>query len=246
MQKIDINSDLGELSLDRDKQIMPYITSCSIACGGHIGTKESVNATIAIAKENGVKVGAHPSYPDKDNFGRKSLSISKQSLKDSIEEQVTLILEEAGKLDMKITHWKAHGALYNDLMKDQEMAALFLELMDDLSFKGSVFGMTASALEREASRRGIAFVKEGFLDRRYLKVNRLLARSEEGAVYQNIDDCINQFYQISKGQIDTVENGQVPISLNTLCLHGDSPIAIDLAEAIHHICQKEKIGLHAY
>lgn len=246
MIKIDINSDLGELSLDWDKQIMPYITSTSIACGGHVGTRQSVHSTLAIARDHHVKVGAHPSYPDTMHFGRKSLDISEQALKDSIKKQVTLLMEEAEKLGMNIGHWKAHGALYNDMMKDPSKAALFLDIVEECSFDGSVFGMPGSALEVETKNRGVVFVKEGFLDRRYLNNNELQPRSEEGAVYQSIAACTQQFLQICKGQIDTVKAGKVPLHLDSLCLHGDSPIAIDLARAIHAICQKEQIQLQAY
>ena len=136
---IKINCDLGELPSNNDEAIMPYIHSCSIACGGHAGDAASIRKSILSAAKYDLEIGAHPSYPDREHFGRVSMDISEDLLISSLTEQLTLFLNICEKLEKKCTHIKAHGALYNDMHRDESLFRLFENVLSNLDYQGSIY-----------------------------------------------------------------------------------------------------------
>lgn len=167
MLSIDLNADLGEHpNTDLDERIMPYISSCNIACGGHIGDEASVRRTIINAKKHIIEVGAHPSYPDKENFGRKIISISKGDLRRSLEAQIGLVKQICEEENVHLHHVKPHGALYNHAASDESVSELILQVLQNIVPGVFWMGLAGSVTESVARANDYPFIREGFADRK--------------------------------------------------------------------------------
>ena len=232
MKKIDLNADMGEYADDAqaeaERAIMGFISSCSIACGGHAGDAETMRRTVRLAKENNVSIGAHPSYPDRENFGRTRMTIELDVLAASIQEQIAslkTILEEEGA---PMRHVKPHGALYNTAANDLALAEIIAEATDGAILVGS----PNSALEEAARNKGVAFAPEGFIDRLYLPSGALTPRSEPGAVIESIDARVAQASALANGKPIALKDGEITLSPATLCIHSDSAGAVETADAV--------------
>ena len=186
-----INADLGE-GYNIEKAIMPYLNSCNIACGGHFGDVNSIKKVVSLALKYKVKIGAHPSYPDKVNFGREELSLSTSELHESISNQIKLMLEVVP--EETLHHVKPHGALYHSCANDNKTATLFLNVIELLCPKAIVFTLPNSALEKQALKKGIKVWREAFIDRAYQNDGQLVPRSQSGAVLNDREAMYNQFY----------------------------------------------------
>ena len=239
--KIDLNADLGEHpDTDVDKQIMPYISSCNIACGGHIGDEASVRKTVEWARKYGVAVGAHPSYPDPQNFGREYMTISEDTLISSLKEQIKLVMDACKKQGMDMHHVKPHGALYNKVATDRNMALLIHTVLMELDVKAGWMGLAHSVTEEVAKEKGYPFISEGFADRQYEPDRTLRSRAKEGAMLCGKEAIGQVDALVFKKQIFA---GQwIPISVQSICLHGDTPYALSLAKDIHTYLVKK--GVH--
>lgn len=235
---IDLNADLGEHpDSNLDVHIMPYISSCNIACGGHVGDACSVRQTIRLAKQNGVAVGAHPSYPDKENFGRKIISIQPQELADSIAEQIRLVIQICGEEEVLLHHIKPHGALYNHAASERFISELILNVIKEETDRVPWMGLANSESENVAKTEDYPFIAEGFADRQYESEKLLRSRSKEGAV-------LNQA-QVLRQVEELVINHRIyadqwlPLSIQSICLHGDTEGAVTLAKEIkNHLVSK--------
>ncbi|NNU14765.1 5-oxoprolinase subunit PxpA [Parvularcula sp. ZS-1/3] len=228
--KIDLNADLGE-GMPSDAAMMPYLSSCNIACGGHAGDEASMRAALRLAKAHGVSAGAHPSYPDHEHFGRKSMAMEAEELTRTLREQIDLLLALAKEEGVALTHVKPHGALYNDAAKDRTIAdAVVAAVPEGLA----LVGLAGSAMKEAAKVRGLAFIREGFVDRRYTDEGFLQPRAEAGSVLDDADARIEQAVALARGDaVKTASGGGLVISAQTLCLHGDTPGAAEAARAIH-------------
>ena len=214
---IDINCDLGE-GTGNDRAVMPYISSCSIACGGHFGDQETIRQTLAYAKEFGVKVGAHPAYPDPDNFGRISMRLSTEDLKDALRRQMDLFYS----LCTSVNHIKPHGALYNDLFYDDEKARAVVEVIKNYSPNATIYSAPKSAFSVAAKRAGLSVLLEGFGDRAYAKDGQLVSRKIPGAVYSDKQQIARQVIDIAAHQkVTTLDGDTIPLAVKTICMHGD-------------------------
>lgn len=235
ISKIDINSDLGE-GMGNDAAIMPFIGSCNIACGGHAGNLESIKATVALAAEHRVKVGAHPSFPDRVHFGRRVLSIMPKELEDTILEQISLLHDFLRSQDLAMHHVKAHGALYNEACKNAELANLLAELVKE-HFPGcKLYAPYSSQMAIQAELAGVEVWYEVFADRRYASGLLLIPRSLPHAV-------IYEWSEIQARVLEMVERSQVSIEggtketilANTICVHGDHSEAVQTAKNLHQL-----------
>ena len=196
---IDINCDLAEGG-NQDADIMPHISSCNIACGGHFGNMSTVEKAVQLAKKNKVKIGAHPSYPDFENFGRQKINISSQKLKDSLKEQIQLVINSCNKNKVNLHHIKAHGALYNAMENDDKLCQIFFEVLQEIDQKLIVFVSPKSKLEFIESPL-IKYWIEGFGDRTYqVMISSLTSRSENDALLTKPEDVLNQIL-VQKGLI---------------------------------------------
>ena len=207
MKSIDINCDMGE-GTGNDAAFMPYISSCSIACGGHFGNAKTIAATLEDAQAAGVKVGAHPSYPDQLNFGRKSPPISLLNLQVALREQLDLFFS----LCLHPNHIKPHGALYNDLFHDLEKAMAVLAVFSEYAKGMKLFCSPGSQLAAAAAAEGFQVIYEGFGDRTYSPIGNLVVRSQARAVLTHKKAITQQVLQIvTKKQVNTIDYQTIPL-----------------------------------
>ncbi|NET32623.1 MAG: 5-oxoprolinase subunit PxpA [Cyanothece sp. SIO1E1] len=237
MKSIDLNCDLGEWrdanGLQKDASIMPFISSCNIACGGHIGDEKSMRSTIRLALKHNVGIGAHPSYPDKDNFGRKVLEISSSKLKSSLIDQlsafITIVEEEGGKLH----HIKPHGALYNEVAINSDVAETVIEAILEISCRSRVYAQQGSMFDEVARASGVKLIYEVFADRAYEENLRLRSRALDGAIIHKKGDVLEHIHRmVIEGKVKTYSGVMLPIRAETLCLHSDTIGSIQLAMEI--------------
>lgn len=245
---IDLNADLGEDEsvggIARDIAIMDVISSCNIASGGHAGSPETMRAMLVAAKAKGVSAGAHPSYPDRANFGRTSMVMDFGSLKTSIMEQMESIEAIANHTAVQITHMKPHGALYNDAQDDETLAGMLVSIARAKSL--ALVGMGASIMGRIANESGVRFITEGFIDRQYTELSRLVPRSQKDAVICGDAERIQQGLALAKREAIATAGGQRTVILaETLCLHSDSDGALATAKEIRRALERAGIEIAA-
>lgn len=246
---IDINCDLGEgktaLDCDKDAALMSYIQRANIACGGHAGNELTMRLSIENACEHQLFIGAHPGYPDPDNFGRKTLSLSKELLVDSLRNQIDTLLAVVDKQNAKLSHIKCHGALYNDIEKDSVKAQWIIEMMMDYYPMLSLVGLSGGVLEKVAENVSAKFfkerfLKEGFMDRRYDDQGFLVSRSQKGSVIHDVTAVVEQATHLLTHQPIQTDTGQrLNIAIETLCLHGDNKNALLIMKALNENLQRK-------
>ncbi|MFM8805991.1 MAG: 5-oxoprolinase subunit PxpA [Sphingomonadales bacterium] len=242
---IDINCDLGE-ETGIEAAIMPYITTANIACGAHAGNLTTIFNTIELAKKFGVAIGAHPSYPDRENFGRLVMSIDDSTLVRSISEQINAVAAIANQADYPIGHIKFHGALYNEAAKNKTVAEILVKTIASLNPSWVLYGPPASELEKAAHTHTIAYCREGFLDRTYQDDGSLTPRSDPQALITSETKSIQQALQMIRQQTVTTLSGKtISLPVQTLCLHGDGPHALPIAKTLRSELNKETITTRA-
>ncbi len=214
---IDLNADLGEGFPD-DEALLDRISSAGIACGGHAGDRAVCLQTIEIARRKGVIIGAHPGYPDREEFGRRERVATADEVARIIDEQLSQFASWAAEVGAIVRFVKPHGALYNQAQRDLEIAVGVVTAVLDWGLP--VLGLPGSVLEREVLRAGLSFVPEGFADRRYRPDGTLVPRSEPEAL---IDD---------PGESERQALILIDRGLRTLCLHGDDPTALAKADRL--------------
>jgi UPF0271 protein len=245
MAAIDLNADLGEGELT-DPDLLGIVTSCSVACGGHAGDAGSMAATVRLALENGVAIGAHPSYPDRDGFGRRHRFTEGTALHDSLATQVQALESVAADLGARLVHLKPHGALYGDAAQDPGLADIVARVTAEARGKLRLFGPPASELEAAAARYGLRFIREGFVDRAYTKQARLVPRSLPGAVHTDLALIKAQAVSLAvQSEVTTLDGVRISLSVDTLCLHGDTPRAEHAAFAVRDALRSHGVAIRA-
>ncbi|WP_223670845.1 5-oxoprolinase subunit PxpA [Kangiella shandongensis] len=247
---IDINCDLGESTepeqWERDALLMPYISSCNIACGGHAGNKRSIEVSVRNAFSHSLAIGAHPSYPDKVNFGRRSIAIDNKSLRQTISEQISQVLEACESQRTSLRHVKPHGALYNDAAKDLELSTLVAEEIAQISPDIKLMGLAESAMYEAAQKVGIDFIHEGFMDRNYQTDKTLIPRTQQYALHNSLEDSLNQALNFALSKpISTPDNVELKIIVDSICLHGDNPNALSIAKQLYERLQEHEFRVRA-
>jgi len=229
---LEINCDLGE-GLDNDALLMPLIHSCNIACGGHAGDERSMKNTVSLAKKFKVKAGAHPSYPDRENFGRNVMDISMSALKNSLKQQITSFLQISKAEDYPMHHIKPHGALYNELAKNPELAEMLVDLLNNY-FPGTfLFCPPQSEIEKIAKKYGVPLMLEVFADRNYHPDFSLVPRSHPQALITDPNLVLAHVENlVINKRIRTLEGLEIPIQADTLCIHGDNPNALEILKSL--------------
>jgi UPF0271 protein len=223
---IDINCDLGEVSCiedcAHDTALMPYISSCNIACGGHAGTPEVIAETIRNAQLNGLKIGAHPGYEDKLNFGRVQLKLANSKLKNSLKKQIELLISGLNSQHLTLHHIKLHGALYNQAESNSELAQMLADFFLTEFPQQKILCLLGGEFYKACKQKNVAVIAEGFMDRAYLDNGRLMPRNQPGAIFNSAKKCSEQALQlITHAEIDSI------------CLHGDNTIALEIAKHVH-------------
>lgn len=230
---MDINCDLGE-GIGNDQEIMAYLDSCNIACGGHAGDAESMRDTLMMAKEHGVKIGAHPSFVDRDHFGRKELEVPKQLLKLQLLEQISELDEIAASIGMRLHHVKPHGALYNLAAKSEDMAESIIEVMQELNNDIFLYVPFNSVIEKLARQRGISICVEVFADRNYNDDFSLVSRTAPDAIIDDPEEIKCRVEEMIRKQcVTSVNKLTKKVDIDTICIHGDHVNAVQIAKLLY-------------
>ena len=246
MKTIDLNADLGEGD-PHDDALLRIVSSCSIACGGHAGDAESMARAVRTAVVNGVAIGAHPAYPDRDGFGRVSGFLAGDALYESMTEQITALADIAAVLGARLSHVKPHGALYNDALADGELADIVARVTAEAPGSPHLMGMSNTELQTAARRHDLEFVAEAFVDRAYEADGMLVSRSEPGAVHADIAVATAQAVALATTGRVTARNGDViRVQADTLCIHGDTPGAAEAARAVRDVLEANRVAIRAY
>ena len=241
MYNIDLNCDLGE-GTGNDLFVMPLISSCSIASGGHFGNKRTIKEAIELAEKYNVKTGAHPSYLDIKFFGRKSLDISLKELQDSIRFQLDLFFN----ISANSTHIKPHGALYNDLFHDQEKAEAVVEVFKEYG-NLYVFCQPFSKLSTVLSSKKIKQIHEGFGDRVYNSDYTLSSRQNPSSVHESKKKILDQVaYLVKESSVITKDNKNIELKVQTICLHGDNKNVINIISYLIKELKQLSINVKSY
>ena len=245
---VDINCDMGESygawKMGEDAAVMPYITSANIACGFHGGDPATIRATVRLALDHGVAIGAHPSLPDLQGFGRRFMKISPQDLYDLVVYQAGAVEAFARAAGARLHHLKCHGALYNMAANDAGLAEAMARAVKDLGGGLILYALSNSLMMSTAKSLGVAVAGEVFADRGYADDGTLAPRGSPGAMIEDPALAAQRAVSmIEEGQVSALSGKRVPVSPDTLCLHGDQPGAVAFARAIRKALSEHGIAV---
>jgi UPF0271 protein len=240
MRTVDLNADVGEGG-GRDDALFPLITSANIACGGHAGDEDSMAIAVIGAMQNGLAIGAHPGFEDRRDFGRTERAISTADAVDLIVRQVSALQGVAAARGARITHVKPHGALYNLTGRDPVLADAVAAAVVQLDPSLVLYGLAGGALLTAGLARGLRVASEVFADRRYLATGALVPRSRPDAVIADEAEAVEQTLRmINAGSVQAVTGEIIAVRADTVCLHGDSPHAVEFARRLRSALSHEK------
>ena len=235
--EININCDLGESSrfhsTENDPSLLKIVNSANIACGYHAGDKTTMEKTVKISKENNVSIGAHPSFNDLENFGRKRLNLPSDEIRKLVIEQINILSNISDKLDMKVTHVKPHGALNNMACEDYDLAKVISESILQVN-KDLIFLVpTGSQMEKAGKKLEMKIAVEIFADRNYEDDGNLVSRSKDNAIITNPAIAKKHVIKMVKNQALNCYSGkQIPCEIDSICVHGDGKSAVSTAKEI--------------
>jgi UPF0271 protein len=243
MISIDLNCDMGE-GIGNDETIMPYVSSANVACGYHAGNENTIWETIELAQKYKVSIGAHPSFLDKENFGRKEIDLSAENIYELVAQQLILFDEIISDADTSMQHVKPHGALYNMSAKNISIANAIANAVKDHNTHLILFGLSGSHSISEAKAVGLKTASEVFADRTYQDNGGLTSRSQPNPLIEDADKAIQQVLQmIKEGKVTTISGKIIPVVAETICLHSDGKHAPEFAKQIHKALMKEGIAI---
>ncbi|WP_337286427.1 5-oxoprolinase subunit PxpA [Candidatus Methylomirabilis sp.] len=235
-KKIDLSSDVGESfgvwTMGNDEALMPYLTSVSIACGWHGGDPQVMRRTVALAKTHRVRVGAHPGYPDLLGFGRRPMQLSPGEARDYLLYQIGALYAFAKAERMQLQHVKLHGALYHDAAQDRSLSEALAGAIVEVDPTLILVGPPESALLSAGQAAGLRVAAEGFGDRTYNEDGSLVSRSAPGALLTDPDAVVDQVLLMVEGKVRAITGRMISITVDTVCLHGDTPGAPAIAKRL--------------
>ncbi len=236
MPSFELSCDLGEASdalwLAVERELWTLIDAANVACGGHAGDEKSMREAARIASERGIILAAHPSYPDRENFGRKSMAIDARELRRTLVHQMSEFASIAAKEGVALQRVKAHGALYNDAHRDRALAQVLVDAMKAVDESLSIVAADTSEMAVAARGAGIDVVREAFADRRYTPEGTLVSRKDSDALL-SIGEAAEQALRLATRREVVARGGAVvPIEFDTICIHADTPQAVERARAI--------------
>jgi 5-oxoprolinase (ATP-hydrolysing) subunit A len=228
---IDLSADVAEGAPGED-EIWPMISSANVACGGHVGDEQSMTEAVRRAKRTNVNIGAHPSYPDRANFGRQSMAMSPPALRATLIEQITALRDVAGRERVALRHVKPHGALYNDAHKDIVLASVIIEAIREVDPDLSIVCGDTSQMATAARTAGTRVIREAFADRRYNADGSLVARSIAGSLL-TVEEAAEQAALLTKQRAVIARDGtRITVAHDTICIHADMEHAVERLRAI--------------
>lgn len=251
MKKIDLNCDMGEsfgaYKLGMDEEVIQHISSANVACGWHAGDPSVMDHTVAMAVEHGVGVGAHPSYPDLLGFGRRNMDCTMEDLRNYVVFQIGALQAFCKVHGTKLQHVKPHGALYLTAVENEEVARIVAEAI--VSVNSELLYVALAGAKGELMRRigqevGLKVVYEAFPDRAYTPEGTLLSRRQPGAVIKDPQEVSERALRMVKeGVVIAVDGTTIPLEAQTLCVHGDTPTAVDLVRSIRQAMEADGVAV---
>ena len=248
MKSIDLNCDMGESfgawEMGNDAELMNYVSSINIACGFHAGDSTTIRKTIELALKKGIAIGAHPSFPDLQGFGRRSMSLTPSEIFDVVLYQVAAVKGICEALGTFLRHVKPHGALYNQAARDIDTSKAICSAVKKIDRDLILYGLSGSVLISEAEKSGLRCANEVFADRTYQSDGNLTPRSEANALIENTEDSISQVRKfVSEQKVTTTSGNEASVKAETICIHGDGENAVVFAKAIHHELRENGIRI---
>jgi 5-oxoprolinase (ATP-hydrolysing) subunit A len=242
---VDLNADLGE-GAGHDDELFELISSANIATGFHAGDADTMHAAVSIAKAHGIAVGAHPSFFDRENFGRKELEIPDQEVFDAVAYQLGIFQAIASALDVQPNHVKPHGALYNMAVRDDRLADAIARAIASVDPKLILFAPDNSLLARAGEAHGLQIAREIFADRNYLNDGWLVPRTQPGALLRDPKEGARRVLRmLREGKVQSVEGRDVNVRGETICVHGDTPGAVEFARELRTQLEHEGVRISA-
>jgi UPF0271 protein len=246
MLHVDLNCDLGE-GAGHDAELMPLITSANIACGAHAGDRETMRATVELAREHRVSIGAHPGFADRGNFGRRELSVTPAEVHLLVLTQVRLLQAIARQCGAKLAHVKAHGALYNQAARDAALARAVARAVREVDAELVLFGLAGGQLLGAGRECGLRVVSEVFADRTYQADGSLTPRSQADALIREEGAAVAQVLRMVRdGVVRATDGTDVSITADTVCLHGDGPHPVAFAQRLNREFKTAGIGVKSF
>jgi 5-oxoprolinase (ATP-hydrolysing) subunit A len=248
---VDLNSDLGESfgawSMGDDDALLSVVTSANVACGFHAGDPATMLATCRTAASRGVAVGAHVSYRDLAGFGRRAMDVPAAELHAETLYQLSALAGVARVAGASVAYVKPHGALYNRIVHHREQARAVAGAVASFDPGLAVLGLAGSAIEREAADAGLRFVREAFVDRGYRADGTLVPRSEPGAVLHGAAEIAERALRIvTEGRVVAADGTDIAVEVDSLCVHGDSPGAVEMARAVRRLLVEAGVAVEAF
>lgn len=250
MPTVDLNCDMGESfgawTSGADAEIIPYVTSANIACGFHAGDPGVMRSTVDLALEHRVALGAHPGFPDLVGFGRRNLQASMLEVRDMVVYQVGALAAFAAAQGAKLQHVKPHGALYNMAAVDPRFAIAIARAVHDVDSSLVLYGLSGSAIVDAGREAGLAVAEEVFADRRYTAKGTLVPRDQRGAVIDDPREAVRQAVRMARdGIVTSVEGTERRLRAHTICIHGDTPGAVEHARQLRAALEEAGIEVAA-
>ena len=229
---VDLNADVGE-GMD-DAELMPYVTSANVACGMHAGDPVTMDQTVELALSRGVRVGAHPGYPDRENFGRVAIEMAADEIENLVVYQVSALEGFVRSRGSRLTHVKPHGALYHSGAEFPDVARAIAEGVRRVGTELVLVGASGSMLIGAGREAGLPVAEEAFADRRYRSDGTLVPRGRPNALITDPDEAAEQAVQLARdGVVVADDSTRISVRADTICLHGDTPGAAEIARRIH-------------
>ncbi len=242
---VDINADLGE-GAGHDEELFELISSANIATGFHAGDSDSMHAAVSAAKKHGVAVGAHPSFFDRENFGRKELKISSPEVFDAVAYQLGVFQAIASAVDVRPNHVKPHGALYNMAVRDRDLADAIARAIKSVDPKLILFAPDKSELARAGEAYALQVAREIFADRNYLNDGWLVPRTRPDALLRDPKEAARRVLRmLREHKVRSVEGRDVEVRGETICVHGDTPGAVEFARELRSQLEREGVRISA-
>jgi len=237
---IDINCDMGEslgsAIIGQDEILMPFITSCNIACGFHGGDAVHIQKTIRLALAHNVRIGAHPSYPDLKGFGRREMDIDPKELKAILVYQIAALKGMVESEGGKLSYVKPHGALYNKASVDISESQVIIKAIQAIDSNLALMGLAGSKMEKVASQMGVPFIAEAFCDRKYDLDGVLTLRDKPDSVFTKVDDVVKQVRSIVfDKRVEAETDKFISLQADSICIHGDNSLALKFVKGVHQL-----------
>ncbi len=241
---IDLNCDLGE-GMGSDSELLQIVSSANIACGAHAGDQHTMVAALSAAKHCGVAVGAHPGYRDPEHFGRRPQSLDDNALQQLLHEQINTLKSHAEPVGTPLTHLRAHGALGNLTDADPEAARLLCAVASQQNL--AIMTLGHSAVEKAAIEAGLPVIRQFFADRAYDRHGQLVSRQQSGSVLHEPALIIPRLLSaLDSGKVTSLEGEAIPVSFDTICVHGDTESALALAAEVRHALEQNGVTIRPY